>query len=114
MSERDDPRSVTRAVASGEVRGALEDGVCRFLGIPYAEPLAGDNRFREAQPRTPWEGILDCTQPGPSAPYEIPDFPGIDIVPLVGPGGWRDPDYLRLNVWAPEKASGCPVMVWIH
>ena len=115
MSERDDqPGFVTRIVRSGAIKGVRERGICRFLGIPYAEPPVGENRFREAQERRPWEGELDCTRPGPSAPYEIPEFPGIDIVPLVGPGGTRENDYLRLNVWAPESAANCPVMVWIH
>src|SRR4051795_11492142 len=98
MSERDDqPGFVTRTVRSGTVKGVRDGGICRFLGIPYAEPPVAENRFREAQERRPWDGELDCTQPGPSAPYEIPEFPGIDIVPLVGPGGTRESDYLRLN-----------------
>jgi len=107
-------QSEIRSTAAGCVRGKSEDGICRFLGIPYAAAPTGENRFREPQPREPWPGILDCTNAGPSAPYEIPEFPGIDIVPLVGPGGGRDQDYLRLNVWAPREARNCPVMVWIH
>lgn len=103
-----------RATATGDVRGTCKEDYCSFLGIPYAAPPVGENRFREPQPREPWEGVLDCTRAGPSAPYEIPEFPGIDIVPLVGPGGGRETDYLRLNIWAPKDAVNSPVMIWIH
>jgi len=58
MSERDDhPHAVTRTVAIGEVRGSVEDGVCRFLGIPYAEPPVGENCFREAKARSPFGAL---------------------------------------------------------
>ena len=103
-----------RELSGGAIKGACSNGICHFLGIPYAEAPVGVNCFREPLPRRPWRGTLDATVPGPSAPYEIPAFPGIDIVPLIGPGGGRESDYLRLNVWAPEKAEACPVMVWVH
>lgn len=114
MSAADHQGSVFRTVRSGQVRGLSEAGVCSFLGIPYAAAPIGAKRFKPPEPREPWSEALDCTRPGPSAPYETPDFPGIDIVPLVGRGGDRDGDYLRLNVWAPEQAEHAPVMVWVH
>src|SRR5258708_27260209 len=105
---------VTRECHAGALRGCCDNGMCGFFGVPYAAPPVGENRFREPQPVEPWQGLRDATRAGSSAPYKIPDFPQIDIVPLVGPGGSGGEDYLGLNIWAPEKADGHPVMVWIH
>src|SRR5690242_14845242 len=93
---------VVRRTEAGLVRGACSEGICCFLGIPYAAPPVGDLRFAEPQPAEPWEGTRDATDPGPPAPHRIRDFPAIDVVPLVGRGGEEGGDYLRLNIWTPE------------
>lgn len=105
---------VVRRTETGLVRGACSEGICCFLGIPYAAPPVGNLRFAEAQPAEPWEGTRDAADPGPPAPHRIRDFPAIDIVPLVGRGGEEGGDYLRLNIWAPEDGEKCPVMLFIH
>jgi len=99
---------------AGIVRGTSADGVRRFLSVPYAAPPVGDNRFKEAQPVAPWGGERDATKVGPTSWYKSPVFPGLDIEPLIGPGGTGGDDYLTVNVWAPEGAANRPVMVWIH
>lgn len=99
---------------AGLVRGENSDGICRFLGIPYAAPPVGPLRFREPRPVEAWKDVRDAVDPGPPAPHRIRDFPAIDVVPLVGTGGDDGKDYLRLNIWAPPEASGRPVMVFIH
>ena len=106
--------SIIVQTPAGKVRGDCESGVCRFLGVPYALPPVGPNRFAEAQPVHPWVGVRDATKPGPTSWYKSPVFPGLDIAPLIGPGGTGGDDYLAVNVWAPEGAAGRPVMVWIH
>ncbi|MGW2474065.1 carboxylesterase/lipase family protein [Streptomyces sp. NPDC001665] len=95
--------------ASGRVRGrAPHRGVVAVLGIPYAEPPFGENRFRAPRPRAPWPGVRDCTEFGPVAPQSA-ELPG---APTWSPG---DEDVLSLNVWAPATAPGpLPVLVWIH
>jgi len=100
---------------SGAVRGASDGAVERFVGVPYAAPLAGDRRFVEPRPVESWQGERDCTVPGPNAPQRTRDFPGLDVKILIG-GGWvQGDDYLTLNVWRPAgDASGLPVMVFIH
>src|SRR6476661_10768656 len=108
------PGHASRKVRGGTVTGACEEGICRFIGIPYAEAPVGLNRFREPQPRAAWPGALDCTRPGPCAPHLIRDFPALDLVPLVGRGSLEGGDYLRLNIWAPESGEKRPVMIWIH
>lgn len=102
------------AISSGQVRGECLGGICRFLGIPYAAPPAGANRFREPQPVQPWHGVRDATRPGPSSFQKSRPFPKINVTPLIGDGYERGDDYLTLNVWTPEGAAGRPVMVFIH
>lgn len=96
---------------TGAVRGAEDDGIVRFLGVPYAAP---PRRFAPPRAREPRDEICDATAPGSCAPQRVTMFPGLDVVPLVGTGGIGDSDYLRLNVWAPDGAACCPVMVFVH
>ena len=103
----------------GTVRGVTENGVLRFLGIPYAAPPVGPYRFAVPQPVKPWNGVRDALVPGPCAPQRLKPFPALDIEPLVGDAGVRGDDYLTLNIWAPEAGAqgfptGRPVMVFIH
>jgi para-nitrobenzyl esterase len=99
---------------TGEIAGECRDGVCRFLGIPYAAPPVGDARFAAPRAVAKWQGVRDATRPGPSAPQVIKPFPNLDVQAVVGDGGERGDDYLTLNVWAPDGQTGRPVMVFIH
>ncbi len=112
VAEKTDP--AVRSTASGQVKGQCSGPVCTFLGIPYAAPPIGKNRFKAPQSVEPWTGIRDATQPGDCAPHRIRDFPAIDVVPLVGTGGLDGTDYLKLNIWAPSDSRDRPVMIWIH
>ena len=56
------------SIATGRIRGAVQDGVAAYLGIPYAAPPVGNLRWRPPAPPMPWEGVLDATQFGPSCP----------------------------------------------
>ncbi|TQJ58716.1 para-nitrobenzyl esterase [Arthrobacter sp. SLBN-83] len=100
---------------SGLVHGSsLEtDGttIQRFLGIPYAGPPSGANRFRPPVPLVPWQGVRDCTAPGPAAPQN-PESPA---PPGATPRSWSEDGCLNLNIWTPgTDGPGRPVMVWIH
>lgn len=102
-------------LTTGRIAGTAENGVVRFLGIPYAAAPVGERRFAEPQPAVPWDGVRDATVQGPTAPQHVKPFPGLDIVPLVGTGWVRGDEYLNANVWTPDPAAkGLPVMVWIH
>ena len=90
-----DPIVVTR---QGPVKGRSENGIHRFLGIPYAAAPTGDRRFASPQPHEPWTEPRDCTEKGPSAPYLLADFDALDLAPLVGKGWDKGDDYLNLNI----------------
>ncbi|MFJ6462430.1 carboxylesterase/lipase family protein [Streptomyces sp. NPDC091387] len=97
----------------GQVRGSGPDrGVVAVLGIPYAEPPFGADRFLAPRPRRPWAGIRECVDFGPVPPQSAQ---------LPGAPGWSpgDEDVLSLNVWTPATGSAAPglprpVLVWIH
>lgn len=97
--------------AYGRVRGRGPDRGVVVLGIPYAEPPFGPDRFRAPRPRRPWEGIRDCVDFGPVPPQSA-QLPG---APSWSPG---DEDVLSLNVWTPAgggtPGGPLPVLVWIH
>ena len=99
---------------SGSIEGIEQDGIRRFLGVPYAQPPVGDLRFAPPAPAAGWSGVRDATRAGASAPQRIKPFPGLDVMALVGDGGERGDDYLTLNIAGPADATDRPVMVFIH
>jgi para-nitrobenzyl esterase len=92
---------------AGLVEGVFEDGIWRFLGIPYARPPLGGLRWKPPQPVPAWEGVRPCAQFGDSCPQPESDQYGL--------GGLGE-DCLHLNIWVPRGSAGerLPVMVWIH
>ncbi|GAA1295775.1 carboxylesterase/lipase family protein [Saccharothrix xinjiangensis] len=99
----------------GAVRGRADRGARRFLGVPYAAPPRGAGRFAPPAPHRPWTGVRDAGRPGPTAPQPRRDaFGALDMSPFFGPGWERGEDYLAVDVWAPEHAEGCPVLVFAH
>jgi para-nitrobenzyl esterase len=108
-----DPIATTRF---GDVRGALDNGINVFKGIPYGAPTGGANRFMPPHDPKPWKGTRNALDYGPSCPQLLPPGP---------PDQARSPapflkgtseDCLVLNVWTPGLRDGRkrPVMVWMH
>lgn len=100
----DSPLKIT--LADGALEGDLEQGVRRFLKIPFAKPPVGDLRWKAPVKNDPWPGVRHETNfaaPCPqNASSQVPERS-------------LNEDCLYLNVWSPESASGkAPVMVWIH
>jgi para-nitrobenzyl esterase len=96
---------------AGLVSGAASSvaGVRQYLGVPYAAPPVGANRWKAPQPAPKWQGVkaatafgLPCTQPKV--------FGDIDF------GERISEDCLFVNVWtnATSATTKLPVMVWIH
>lgn len=120
--------------AYGKVRGLTDNGVHVFKGIPYGASTAGANRFMPPQKPTPWAGIRECLQWGPSCPSG--GGPGAgggsatsskNFQLQFGAGGGGAPglaqtpkppseDCLVVNVFTRGLRDGRkrPVMVWIH
>lgn len=98
-------------ISSGSVRGTVEGGIRRFLGLPYAAAPFGENRFRAPQPAARWDGVREATSFGPTAPQLA--YSGA-IGELLGSVRIDGDDILTANVWAPEDAAGAPVLLWIH
>jgi len=99
---------------SGLIRGATQDGVARFLGVPFADAPFGELRLRPPAPVRPWDGVREATSYGATVPKDDypPHFKRLFPEPVIAGG-----DCLNLNVWTPEKDVGTgslPVMVWIH
>src|SRR6202047_1596545 len=96
---------------AGVVRGAKENGIAVFRGVPYAAAPVGDLRFSPPQPALAWEGVRDATRDGPGAPQGRSRLGHIM-------GDFERPqseDCLTLTIWTPAPdAAKRPVLVWIH
>ncbi|VDK18486.1 unnamed protein product, partial [Anisakis simplex] len=57
-------------ISSGKIRGFestfLGSQVRSFLGVPFAEPPIGENRFKPPVPKSAWTDTLDATKPSPA------------------------------------------------
>jgi len=101
-------------VDTGQLQGALEDGVVSYKGVPFAAPPVGDLRWRPPQPPARWTDVrqarefgADCMQ----GRFGPPPAPGAPAAPMPSE------DCLYLNVWRPASAAPgakLPVMVWIY
>ncbi|WP_432258369.1 carboxylesterase/lipase family protein [Cupriavidus sp. TMH.W2] len=96
-------------IREGLLEGGTNNGVHRFLGIPYAAPPVGDLRWRPPAPPLAWEGSRDATRFGPCAIQTI----GASFDLRVAQ---KSEDCLYLNVWTTslDQRDCRPVMVWIH
>jgi len=107
-----DPASApTVRTKAGVVRGVTDGDVSIFKGIPFAAPPVGEYRWRPPQPVTPWDGVRDAMEFGPSCAQG-----GWGAAPGTIAAGSSE-DCLYLNVWTPAGAKAkakLPVMVWIH
>lgn len=76
-----------------------------FLGIPFAEPPVGENRWKAPAPKQSWEGIFSATQFGPICPQNAQT----NTLP-------QSEDCLSINVWTPKERTDAklPVMVFIY
>ncbi|ODN01905.1 Venom carboxylesterase-6 [Orchesella cincta] len=103
-------------ISPGEVRPAVFKSrggrkYYAFKGIPYASPTTNFQRFKEPSPVSPWDGVLNATNYGPSCiQYNI-------LTSSVE----GSEDCLTINFFTPKlqasrarKSKLFPVMVFFH
>ncbi len=101
-------------IDSGDLEGVAEDGIMRFLGVPYAAAPAGELRWRPPQPAQPWEGIRAATAAGHACPQPTGKYKAAWVNDAIAAAG-IDEDCLNLNIWAPaDRSRPLPVMFYIH
>jgi para-nitrobenzyl esterase len=111
---------------NGKIRGALNDGVYAFKGIPYGASTAGANRFMPPKPPERWSGVRDCLQWGAMAfqgggggSMSSEDIQRADFRKYFGMNPdmptTQSEDCLSLNVFTKGLDSDRrPVVLWIH
>ena len=94
----------------GVLQGFEEDGVKKFLGVPFAQAPVGDLRWKAPQPVLPWEGIREAKAFGddPMQPNVFGD--------MNFRGSGRSEDCLYLNIWttATTTADALPVLIYFN
>ena len=104
-----EPQALVATTQYGDVRGATEDGVISWKGIPFAAPPVDALRWQPPRPPQRWSGVRETTAYRNDCMQE--PFPS-DAAPL---GTKPAEDCLYLNIWKPAGATGkLPVMLWIY
>lgn len=98
-------------ISTGELIGRSDEGIERYLGVPYAAAPFGARRFALPEPAEAWSEPRDASEFGAAAPQSA--YPGRlgTILPSINRPG---EDILTANIWAPSGAAALPVVLWIH
>jgi len=90
------------------------NGSSAWLGVPFASPPTGNNRWRAPQPPESWDGQREALAYATVCPQIGSGLAGSKREDYGKPVG--DEDCLYLNIWRPSGASpgALPVMLWIH
>lgn len=107
MSNR---RTLLRTPKCGPIEGFESHGAAFFLGLPYAKPLRGKDRFLEPQALDSWSETYQAFRYGPTAPQPVREF---TLIPEPLEEG---DTYLNLNIFAPIELpiEALPVMIYFH
>lgn len=110
---------VTIQTRLGAVKGIRNDGYREFRGIRFATT----ERWKDAVPVTEkWEGVYDATRWGDRSFQHLSFYDTASNLAaqfyadesLVTLPAKYSADSLNLNIWAPDNAENCPVLVFIH
>ncbi len=94
----------------GVLEGFEQDGVKKFLGVPFAQAPVGELRWKAPQPVQAWEGVREAKQFG-----DDPMQPNI-YGDMSFRGSGRSEDCLYLNIWTTAKTSAdaLPVLIYFN
>ena len=94
----------------GVLEGFEEDGVKKFLGVPFAQAPVGELRWKAPQPVQSWEGVREA-----KAFADDPMQPDI-FGDMNFRGSGRSEDCLYLNIWttAATTADALPVLIYFN
>ena len=94
----------------GVLEGFEQDGVKKFLGVPFAQAPVGELRWKAPQPVQAWEGVREAKQFG-----DDPMQPNI-FGDMAFRGTGRSEDCLYLNIWTTAKTSAdaLPVLIYFN
>ncbi|HEY2037562.1 MAG TPA: carboxylesterase family protein [Steroidobacteraceae bacterium] len=102
-------------IPQGALAGMTQGQAAAFLGIPYAAPPVGRNRWRAPQPAPRWDGVRSAKRFAASC---------WQVITPAGTGPWTheyvpqgkvSENCLYLNIWtpAPDVRRQLPVLVWV-
>jgi len=94
----------------GVLEGFEEDGVKKFLGVPFAQAPVGELRWKAPQPVQAWEGIREA-KAFSDDPMQLNVFGDMNFR-----GSGRSEDCLYLNIWTTAKtvADSLPVLIYFN
>ena len=94
----------------GIVEGFEQDGVKKFLGVPFAQAPVGELRWKAPQQLQAWEGVREAKAFG-NDPMQTNVY---GDMAFRGPG--RSEDCLYLNIWttAATTADALPVLIYFN
>lgn len=112
------PQQTVISTDTGKIEGSfnVDKTVRVFKGIPFAAPPIGDLRWKAPQPTAAWDGILPCTEFGPSPIQNAPEPFYCWTEEFIAKPEPINEDCLYLNVWTTAKSENekQPVIVWIY
>ena len=102
----------------GIFTGTAHEGIHAFLGIPYGRA----KRFEYCERIDTYSNEVNATEMGNSCPQYRQFYPHLDVRERLfyhkefreGIPFHYDEDCLNLNIYAPEDAQNCPVIVYFH
>ena len=94
----------------GILEGFEEDGVKKFLGVPFAQAPVGELRWKAPQTLQPWEGVREAKAFG-ADPMQLDIFGD-----MAFRGAGRSEDCLYPNIWttAATTADNLPVLIYFN
>ncbi|MGZ5508787.1 MAG: carboxylesterase family protein, partial [Limisphaerales bacterium] len=113
--------ALVRTTQFGQVSGALSSVSSSYvwLGIPYAAPPTGANRWKAPSNPTPWSTTLNatsfgnaCIQSTGGTAFRVKASGSATVASVNTP---QSEDCLNLNIWAPTTGeTNLPVLVYVH